>query len=451
MSQKSYKILAIFFILLGIFLGFFVYPTPYNKAVDWINHKTGLHLSHFWQVPFKLGLDLQGGVELLYEADFSDVKAKDYFSVMEGLRDVIERRINIFGVREPQIEVVVANNHYRLSVKLPGVTDPQEAIKEIGRTPFLEFREPKPNFLEIQKKNEEFFKSQKGSYEDPFQPTPLTGKYLAGADLSFDQRTMEPIVLLRFNEEGAKLFEEITARNVGKPVAIYIDNVLISAPVVQEKITGGRAQITGKFTVQEAKELVRNLNAGALPVPIKLVSQRTMGPTLGSISLAKSLKAGFLGFLAIIVFLILYYRVPGMFAVMALFVYTMISLTLFKSIPVVLTLSGIGGFILSIGMAVDANILIFERFKEELKEGKDVKQATEEAFSRAWPSIRDANLTTLLVALILFSIGTSFVKGFATTLIIGILVSIFSAMVITRSFFALFSWHRLEKIKKLWG
>ncbi len=451
MSQKGYKILAVFFILLGIFLGFFVYPAPYNKAVDWINNKTGWHLHHFWQVPFKLGLDLQGGVELLYEADFSQVEAKDRLSIMEGLRDVIERRINIFGVREPQIEVVVANNHYRLSVKLPGVTDPQEAIKEIGRTPFLEFREPKPNYLEIQKRNEEVFKTGQGSYEDPFQPTPLTGKYLVGADLSFDQRTMEPIVLLRFNNEGAKLFEEITARNVGKPVAIYIDNVLISAPVVREKITGGRAQITGKFTVQEAKELVRNLNAGALPVPIKLISQRTVGPTLGSISLTKSLKAGLWGFLAIVVFLILYYRLPGIFAVMALFVYTMISLSLFKSIPVVLTLSGIGGFILSIGMAVDANILIFERLKEELREGKDLKQATEEAFSRAWPSIRDANLTTLLVALILFGIGTSFVKGFATTLIIGILVSIFSAMVITRSFFALFSCRRLEKIKKLWG
>ncbi|MCD6429200.1 protein translocase subunit SecD [bacterium] len=451
MSRKSYKILGIFFILLGIFLGFFVYPQPFNKSVDWINQKMGWHLPHFWQVPFKLGLDLKGGVELLYEADFSQVETKDYTSVMEGLRDVIERRINIFGVREPQIEVVVVKNHYRLSVKLPGVTDPQQAIKEIGRTPFLEFREPKPNYQEIQEKNRKFFETGEGSYEDPFQPTALTGKYLVGAELGFRQKIMEPLVLLRFNDEGAKLFAEITERNIGKPLAIYIDNVLISAPVVQEKITGGRAQITGKFTIEEAKELVRNLNAGALPVPINLISQKTIGPTLGNISLQKSLRAGFIGFLAIIIFLIGFYRLPGFLSVIALAIYVVIVLSLFKTIPVVLTLSGIGGFILSIGMAVDANILIFARMREELREGKDLSQAIDEGFSRAWPSIRDANLTTLIVAVILFSVGTSFIKGFATTLIIGILVSIFSAMVITKSFFVLFSsWRRLEKIKCLW-
>ena len=371
---------------------------------------------------------------------------------MDGLRDVIERRINIFGVREPQIEVVTTRGHYRLSIKLPGVTDPQQAIKEIGKTPFLEFREPKPNYQEIQQRNKQFFETKKGKYESPFQPTSLTGKYLSGAQLSWDQRTMEPIVLLNFNKEGAKLFAKITERNVGKPVAIYIDNILISAPVVQEKIPSGRAQITGKFTPKEAKSLVQNLNAGALPVPIKLISQRTIGPTLGSLSLRKSLKAGFIGFLAIIIFLIIFYRLPGLLSVFALTTYVIITLALFKVIPVVLTLSGIGGFILSIGMAVDANILIFARMREELREKKDLPQAIEEAFSRAWPSIRDGNFTTLIVAVILFGIGTSFVKGFATTLILGILVSLFSAMVLTRGFFLLFSSSKkLEKIKWLWG
>jgi len=241
----------------------------------------------------------------------------------------------------------------------------------------------------------------------------------------------------------------LTSRNIGKQLAIYIDQMLISAPVVQEKISGGKAQISGKFTVDEAKELARNLSAGALPVPITLVSQQLVGPTLGKISLEKSLKAGIIGFLAIILFLVLFYRLPGILASLALAIYIGLLLSLFKLIPVTLTLAGIGGFILSVGMAIDANILIFSRMREELREKKTFAQSLEQGFSRAWPSIRDGNLTTLLVVLILFGFGTSFIKGFALTLSLGILISMFSAIFITKNFLKFFEGTKLEKIKWL--
>jgi protein-export membrane protein SecD len=255
---------------------------------------------------------------------------------------------------------------------------------------------------------------------------------------------------LQFNDEGSKVFEELTSRNVQKRLAIYIDNVQLSAPVVQEKITGGKAQITGSFTIESAKELVRNLNAGALPVPIKLISQQTVGPTLGAVSLQKSLAAGIYGLLAVIVFMILFYRLPGLFASLALGIYVVLLLSLFKLMSVTLTLAGIGGFILSIGMAVDANVLIFSRMREEFREKKGFGVALEEGFRRSWPAIRDGNLTTLLIAVILFALGTSFIKGFALTLGIGILVSMFSAIIITRTFLRIFIGTRIERWHWLW-
>jgi len=386
---------------------------------------------------------------------------------MDGLRELIERRINIFGVREPEIEVVGEN---RISVKLPGIKDPKEAIKEIGKTPYLEFKE------ELSKsEREKIIKEKLGDQAkdispdtaclnpvfinqfikqfktDPcYKPTELNGRYLKRAELGFDPRTYEPVVNLVFDSKGSKLFAKITEKNVGKPLAIYIDNVLISAPRVREKITGGKAQISGKFTLEEAKKLAENLNAGALPVPIHLIAQKTIGPTLGMISFNKSLKAGFYGFLAIILFLVIFYKLPGLLSSLALFIYVILTLTLFKIIPVTLTLAGIGGFILSIGMAVDANILIFSRMREELDKGESFSRSIDEGFRRAWPSIRDGNATTLIVALILFVIGTSFVKGFATTLILGILSSLFAAMIVTRTLLNCFRGTRFEKIKWLW-
>jgi len=432
-KKKTYIIVAIIF-LLAFLAGNLDYPQF-------------LKIPHFPERPFKLGLDLQGGVHLVYQADLSEILEKDKAKIMDGLRDLMERRVNLFGVREPVVQV----QGERLVVELSGQVNPAEAVKEIGKTPFLEFREEKENFQEIIDRNKEVAQTQEGVFEDPFQASPLTGRYLKSAELNFDQVTSKPIVSLEFNDEGAKIFEELTSKNIKKILAIYIDGIPISTPVVQEKIAGGKAQITGQFTIAEAKELVGNLSAGALPAPITLISQQSVGPTLGKISLEQSLKAGGFGFISIILFMILFYRLPGVISSLALAIYTALVLSLFKIIPVTLTLAGIGGFILSIGMAVDANVLIFSRMKEELRAGKSFSAALEDGFRRAWPAIRDGNFTTLIVAAILFEFGTSFVKGFALTLSLGILISIFSAIFITRNFLNIFIGTRFEKINWLWG
>ena len=458
MTKKPWLIILFIFIL-AILTGVLDYPKYFNQGVDFLNSKlTFLKIPHFPDISFKLGLDLQGGSHLVYEADLSNIGEKERTDSMEGLRDVIERRVNFFGVREPIVQV----QGQRLIVELAGVIDSAQAIKEIGKTPFLEFKEQKPDEIikkiqekrkEIEGKSEEEIQKIENwqlAFEDPFQSTSLTGKYFKKAELGFDQRTPKPLVLLEFNEEGAKIFEDLTERNTGKQLAIYIDQNSISAPVVQEKISGGKAQITGQFTIEEAKELARNLNAGALPVPIKLISQQSVGPTLGKISLEESLKAGIFGFLAILLFMVIFYRIPGFFASLSLIIYVVFILTLFKLISVTLTLAGIAGFILSMGMAVDANILIFSRIREELKTGKTFLISLEEGFKRAWPSIRDGNFTTILVGLILFGFGTSFVKGFALALVIGNLVGMFTAIFITNNLLRCFSKEKSPKWLWLW-
>ena len=480
MSRKRNKILIILIFLLAFLAGNFIQPQYWNQIADLINAKKNEieyvnrlpNIPQFPQIEsredFKLGLDLQGGTHLIYEADVSQIDSEDYDSALQGLRDVIERRVNLFGAQEPIVQLQETPGHYRLIVELAGVHDPAQAIEMIGQTPFLEFREQKDNFDElIAKRNEvsKLFGEGKNleeiqnlvenwhlAFEEPFQSSepPLTGKYLKKAQLDYDQNNINPVVLLQFDEEGAKIFADLTERNIDKLVAIYIDEMIISAPKVQERIANGRAQISGQFTVKEAKELADNLAAGALPVPINLISQQTVGPTLGKISLDKSLEAGLYGFLAILLFIIIFYRLPGFLASIVLLFYVILILALFKLIPVTLTLAGIGGFILSIGMAVDANILIFSRMREELSEGKSFSQSVSEGFRRAWPSIRDGNLTTLIVALILFSLGSSFVKGFALTLSLGILLSMFSAIFITKSFLEFFQGTRWEKFNRLW-
>jgi protein-export membrane protein SecD len=444
-KTQVFIIVAVIFIF-GFLAGNFAFPQFLN-------------LNFIPKIPFKLGLDLQGGIHLVYQADLSQISQKDQAQAMEGLRDVIERRINFFGVREPVVQV----QKDRLLVDLAGIINPSEAIRLIGQTPFLEFmeqREESETNKILEKKKELEGKEPKDfaqiaewqlAFEDPyFKATPLTGRYLKKAEVVFDQLG-KPTISLQFDDEGSKIFEELTAKNVGKPLAIYIDKALISAPVVQEKISGGKAQITGKFTIQEAQELSRNLNAGALPVPINLISQQLVGPTLGAESLNKSLKAGLFGALAVILFMIIFYRLSGFLASLALIIYILLNLSLFKLIPVTLTLAGIDGFLLSIGMAVDANILIFSRIKEELRSGqKSFSRSVQEGFKRAWPSIRDSNLNTLIVSLIFFAFGTSFVKGFAFTLILGVLISMFSAVFVTRNFIRLFEDTFFEKIKILW-
>lgn len=381
--------------------------------------------------PFSLGLDLVGGTELVYKADTS--KVDDVDGAMESLKEVIERRVNVFGVSEPLIQtesagIVSGNRDERLIVELPGISDIEEAKNLIGQTPILEFRLEKENAFEILDANPD------ATLNDIYEETGLTGSYLTKARVEFDPNTQSPLVGLNFNSEGAKIFAEITRENKGKTLAIILDGELLSAPVIQDEIANGQAQITGSFTPDFAKEIVRDLNYGALPVPVTLLNSQTIGATLGEVALDSGIRAGIIGFVALSIFLILWYRLPGIMATLALVSYVVLSLVLFKYVPVTLTAAGLAGFILSIGMAVDANVLIFERTKEELKKGKSVYEALHEGFSRAWLSIRDSNIASIITAVILFWIGTSAVKGFALTLGLGVMISMFTAITVSRTF-----------------
>jgi len=375
-------------------------------------------------VAVRQGLDLQGGVQLRYELDLSKTADGDRAQAIESTRKVIERRVNSTGVSEPVIQPTKVGDSQAILVELPGIKDVQQAVDLIGKTAQLDFRELDPN-------------------SDPnnpkWLPTQLSGKELSKATVTFEQNTNAPQISLEFNSDGTQLFGDITNRNVGKQVAIFLDDQILSAPTVQEQITTGQAVISGQFTIDEAKQIVSLLNAGALDVPIKLVEQRTIGATLGADSVKKSLVAGVLGLGLVMLFMVINYRLAGFVAVLALLGYTVITLGLFKFVPVTLTLAGIAGFILSIGMAVDANILIFERMREELRAGKEFTLALEEAFRRAWPSVRDSNASTLITCGILFFNTTGLVKGFALTLAIGVIVSLFSSVTTSRAFLRLFA------------
>ncbi len=376
-------------------------------------------------LPWKLGLDLAGGSFLAYEIDLSEVPVVDRDSVVKGLRDVIERRVNLFGVSEPRVYTETAGDASRLVVELAGIRDVRQAIREIGATPFLDFRE----VVEIERE---------GTSTAEFVLTELNGRYVQGAQVTIDSVTGKPQVAIEFTGDGAKIFEDLTAKNIGKPLAIFLDNALIEMPTVQEKISGGKAQITGRFTVDAARQLVERFNAGALPAPITLINQQTIDADFGYDSLARAIAAGVVGTLAVIVFMLLYYRLLGVFASLSLVIYIAFALALFKLFGVTMTLSGIAGFILSIGMAVDANVLVFERTKEELRRGLSRVSAIEEGFKRAWTSIRDSNISTLITSAVLYSFTSSFVRGFALTLFIGVLVSMFSAITVTRTFLRIF-------------
>ena len=381
--------------------------------------------------PFSYGLDLVGGTELIYHADTNSVS--DRIGAMDSLKEVIERRVNIFGVSEPLVQTEHAGfvsglHDDRLIVELPGVTDNEEAKRLIGKTPTLEFRLAREGGDKILESN------PNATMDELFVNTGLTGRLLSKSQVLFDPNTRAPYIGLNFNEEGAKLFAKLTKENKGQVLAIFLDGNLLSAPVIQDEITDGIAQITGKFTPEEVKTLVRDLNYGALPVAIDLVNSQTIGASLGEEALNAGVKAGIIGFVALSLFLIFWYRLPGLIAVVALMAYVVLSLTLFKLVPVTLTAAGLAGFILSIGMAVDANVLIFERTKEELMKGKKISDALHEGFSRAWLSIRDSNTASIITAIILFWLGTSAVKGFALTLGVGVVVSMFTAITLSRTF-----------------
>ncbi len=385
----------------------------------------------------KLGLDLKGGSNLIFQADTSKVKKGDLIDSLNSARDVIERRVNFFGVTEPQIQTIKSGNIYRLSIDLPGITNREEAIKLIGQTAQLTFKElgqtdaktatTTPVFLLLTKE------------------TGLSGIHILKSAIEFDSQNGKPQVGLKFNKKGTELFAAITKRNIGKPVGIFLDSMPLTTPVVQTEIIDGSAIITGTFTTDEAKKLTIAINSGALPLPIRLVEQKNIGPTLGAIEVKKSIYAGTIGLIMVLLFMVIYYGRLGLIASLALIIYGLISLFIFKAIPVVLTLPGVAGFILSIGMAVDSNILIFERIKEEQRKGKKFDIAVRLGFGHAIDAIKDANVTTLIVAFILFNpLNWEFlpqfglIRGFALTLAIGVGTSLFTGVVITKRLITMF-------------
>lgn len=507
---------------------------PGGPTLPWLGRDT---------VKVQLGLDMQGGVALLYNADVSQVPEEERLEKMTDTKQLIENRINAFGVSEPNIQTVRSGEEWRLSVELPGVQDINEAVDRIGATPKLEFKIETPapekteeekaaiqaanqkqkekaekvlaeavtskkDFIRLGKKHnlnkqvepiqleqgmappvyddivfnkatpqevytelietedrysillvesidvpdenaenqkkvatirEIFFlkESEESNLAPIYADTGLTGEQLKTAAVVNDPATGLPAVSLTFNDDGKEKFAQLTRENVGKALAIYLDGQMISLAMLNEEIPNGEAQISGGFSIQEAQELTRYLKTGALPVSITLISQQNIGPTLGQESIERSLFAGALGLVLLSVFMIVYYRLPGLLGVIALFVYTLIVLAIFKLWPITMTLAGVAGFILSIGMAVDANILIFERMKEELRKGKSTIQSIDDGFARAWTSIRDSNSSSLITCLILYWFGSSLIRGFAITLAIGIAVSVFSAITMTRTFLLL--------------
>lgn len=527
-TKKKTQMHFIGIVSLALVAGLISYP----KAVS----KTPFLYDNLSKFKVNLGLDLQGGSHLEYKADVSSVEPSKVGEALEGVQDVIERRVNAFGVGEPLVYTTKSGNENRVVIEIPGVKDIEQAKAQIKGTPLLEFKEEgvEPQIQEMfdgqnkqseekakeilakVKKGENFEELAKAESQDPgskekggdldfvkkgafvpefdkvlfekdlkpgeiypelvesdfgwhiikfveskgegddkevksshilfskfsaeqypqfkYKPTGLTGKNLKSASVVFQNQALgEPQISLQFDDEGTKLFSQLTKENLNETIAILLDGEIISAPTVQAEITNGEAVITGSFTLNEAKDLVQKLNTGALPVPLTLVSQQSVEASLGQDSLQKSIYAGAIGLGAVIIFMLVFYRFLGLVASIALLIYTALMVMIFKFTGITLTLSGIAGFVLSIGMAVDANILIFERTKEEIKNGRTIAGSLEEGFKRAWTSIRDGNVSSLLTAAILYLMGTGFVKGFAASLFIGVVVSMFTAVVITRT------------------
>ncbi|MEY2664785.1 MAG: hypothetical protein RIT04_593 [Candidatus Parcubacteria bacterium] len=426
------RIIAVFVLIAAVLVGLFVY---YSQTTAGSGSLVG-------KFPFRLGLDLNGGTHLVYKADISQLKAADVAVSMEALRNVIERRVNLFGVSEPIVQTEKAglldsaDASQKLIVELPGVTDIDEAVKLIGQTPVLDFKTLDVKAAQAIDADTTLTPEEKVKKENElFIPTGLTGRMLSSAQLEFNQTTGEPTVSLIFTSEGKELFAKITKENIGNVVGIFLDGAAISIPTVREEIRDGKAQISGSFDVPTAQKLVRDLNYGALPVPIELISTQTIGASLGQDALHGGVRAGVWAFIVIAIFLIIWYRLPGVIATLALGVYAVLMLAVFKLIPVTLTAAGIAGFILSVGMAVDANILIFERMKEELRSGKSIHDAMREGFARAWTSIRDSNLSSIITAAILFYFAsTSVVKGFALVFFLGVVISMLTAVSASRVF-----------------
>lgn len=365
---------------------------------------------------FFLGMDIAGGTILTYQIDLSNIEKNKIQEILEQSKDLIERRINFLGVGEFFISY---SDSGKILIEIPNIKNPEDAIKIIGETPLLDFRIPLVETTSTEKIS--------------FIKTELTGRYLQKAEVIYNPQTLEPAVSLYFNPEGSRIFKELTQKYLGQPIAIFLDNQLISAPIVKEVINNGNAQITGNFTLEEAKTLVRRLNQGALPAPLSLEAVSIVDPMLGEKFLDLAIKASVLGTVLVILFMIIVYGFNGLIASIALLFFILYNLALYKILNVTISLASLSGFLLTIGMAVDANILIFERTKEEIRKGLKIKEALKEGFDRAFPSIRDSNMTTIISALVIYFLATSFVRGFALTLFLGTLISFLTAVFFTRS------------------
>ncbi len=372
------------------------------------------------------GLDLQGGTEVTLEANMKDIVASDRSDALDSAKEIIARRVDLYGVAEPSIKTVVSQDTYRILVALPGVTNPEEALALIGQTASLDFYEMP-------------VATDSPTYAD-LRPTGLTGKDLKKTSVGFNSQNGKPEINLEFTEDGGKKFGEITSRNIDKPVWILLDGQILTAPTVQQAIMDGKAVINGEYTTQEAKNMVITLNAGALPVPINIIKQQNIAPTLGETSVTDSLKAGAVGLALVALFMIMNYGWLGLIADLGLVIYGLLTLAVYKIVPITITLPGLAGFILSIGMAVDSNILVFERMKEESRKGNDWLGSMELGFGKAWDSIKDANIATLITTFVLFNPfdwnflnSSGMVRGFALTLFLGIAISLFTGIFITRN------------------
>jgi len=425
MGQR--RILTIGLILIIILLAVWI-DLPNTPGIPGMSRK----------IETRLGLDLVGGVQALLEADLPAEQAIDA-TAMQTARTIVENRVNALGTTEALVQQA---GDRRIVVEIPGETDPESALATLRQTGLLEFVDfsslpAQEAFALVGTKIQTDFATESATQETPVYHTVMTGSALKTVSVTSAQLTNEPEVAFELTPEGAQTFRDFTTANVNNVLAIVLDKEVISTPTINEPITDGQGVIQGNFTIESANALAVQLRYGSLPIPLKIVETRTVGPTLGQDSLRKSLLAGIIGFSIVVLFMGLYYRLPGLVAIFAILVYALIAFALFRFIPITLTLPGIAGFLLSTGSALDANILIFERLKEELRAGQTLRQAVKLGWDRAWPSIRDSNIATLITCAILFWFGNTFgatiVKGFSLTLALGVGVSLFTAILVTRT------------------
>ncbi len=425
--MRTYRWLVIILVVVGVAI--------------WIDlpNNPGIHIAGFNRdIDTQLGLDLVGGVQALLEADLPEGTSVEAEKMQTATR-IVENRVNGLGVTEALVQQA---GEKRIVVELPGVEDPTEAIATIQETGLLEF--VSMGFTPLEAGT--VIATDIATSEEPIEGQRVWETIMTGDKIEFVQVNRDPsgqyVIQFRLDSEGAQIFNDYTTNHVGEFLGIVLDKTVISAPVVNEPITEGEGIISGRFTSETANNLAVQLRYGSLPIPLKVVETRTIGPSLGQDSLEKSLVALLIGFIVVILFMAIYYRLPGVVADISIIIYVVITFSIFRYIPVTLTLPGIAGLMLSTGSALDANILIFERLKEELRAGRKLNQAVDIAWKRAWPSIRDSNIATLITCAILFWFGSAFgatiVKGFSLTLAIGVVISLFTALFVTRTFFNLF-------------